>query len=63
MANKPAPWVLPEPVPVLTGNPHINWVWVWVWGIPDFLNWVWGWVCGCTYPRHNTRTRHISVLV
>jgi len=23
-------------VPVLTGNPRINWVWVWVWGIPDF---------------------------
>ena len=44
MANKLAPWVLPELVPVLTGNPRINWVWVWVWGIPDFFSWVWGWL-------------------
>ena len=42
MANKAAPWVLPEPVPVLTENPRIEWVWVW--GISDFFNWVWGWV-------------------
>ena len=28
MANKP--------VPVLTGNPRIDWVWVWVWRIPTF---------------------------
>ena len=40
MANKP--------VPVLTGNPRIDWVWVCVWGIPDFFSWVWGWVWGCT---------------
>jgi len=46
MANKSVPWVLPEPVPVLTGNPRIDWVWVWVWGIPDFFNWVWGWGWG-----------------
>jgi len=51
MANKPVPVGIAEPVPVLTGNPRIDWVCVWVWGIPDFFNWVWG----CTYPRHNTR--------
>ena len=57
----PPLWVLPEPVPVLTGNPRFDQVWVWVWGIPNFFNWVWGW--GCTYPRHNTRPYHISILV
>jgi len=30
---------------------------------PDFLNWIWGWVRGYTYPRHNTRPRHISLSV
>ena len=63
MANKLVPWVLPESVPVLTGNPRIDWVWVWVWGIPDFFSWVWGWAWGCTYTRHNTRPRHIFILV
>jgi len=59
MANKLAPWVLPEPVLVLRGNPRIDWVWVW--GISNFFNWVWGWVWGCTYSRHNTRPCHISI--
>jgi len=31
--------------------------------IPDFFSWVWGWVWGCTYTRHNTRPRYISILV
>jgi len=60
MANKPVPWVLSEPVPVLTGNPRIDWVlvwvwvwvWVWLWRIPDFFNWVCGWRWGWIYPRH-----------
>jgi len=25
MANKPTPWVLPEPVTILVGNPCIDW--------------------------------------
>jgi len=24
-------------LPVLMGNPRIDWVWVWVWEIPDLL--------------------------
>jgi len=63
MANKPVPVGIIRTRPRFDGNPRIDWVWVWVWGIPDFFNWVWGWGWGYTYPRHNTRPRHISIIV
>jgi len=63
MINKLVSWVLFELVPVLTENSRIDYVWVWVSGIPDFFNWIWEWVWRCTYPRYDTRSRHISVPV
>jgi len=42
MTNKPVSVGIVWTVPILTGNPRIDWVWVW--GIPDFFNWVWGWL-------------------
>ena len=53
----PCPWVSPEPVPVLTGNPRFDWVWVWVWVIPKIFNWGWRWGWGYIYTRPNTRPR------
>ena len=36
MSNKLVPWVLSEPVPVLSGNFRIDRVWVW--GIPAIIH-------------------------
>jgi len=57
MTNKLVPVGIARTRPVLTGNPRIDWVWVR--GISNFFDWVWG----CTYPRHSTRPRNISVPV
>jgi len=57
MANELTLWVLLKLIPILMGNPYIDWVWVCVWRIPDFFNWECGYtysLCPRPYTHHNT---------